>query len=265
MLPSSALQPKICPSIPRARQINLAPAGDSPLIPHVKLSVILSILQGIASAKHGKHGGVFDWVARLGAPGIFIVALIDASIVPLAIPGSTDLLLLWLIARGANPWLYVSCAVAGGLVGGYTTWRLGKKGGEEALKRYVSKRLQNQVRGWSQSHPILAVMLPAVLPPPIPLWPFLLAAGALGVTWRRFLLAFGAGRALRYSLVGWLAVRYGRHMIKIWSKTLSQWSGPILWTFVILTVAGIVYSLWKTRRRNQGSSSTPHLQPDHAK
>jgi membrane protein YqaA with SNARE-associated domain len=243
----------------------LLSSGDSPLTPHVKLMVSFSILQVSASPEHGKHAGVFHWVARLGAPGVFGIALVDATIIPLAIPGSTDLLLLWLIARGANPWLYVSCAVAGSLVGGYSTWRLGKKGGEEALKRYVSPRLQKRVQGWSQSHPVLAVMLPAVLPPPIPLWPFLLAAGALGATWQRFLLAFGAGRALRYSLVGWLAVHYGRRMIKIWSKTLSQWSGPILWTFVILTVAGIVYSLWKTKRFGRGSSSTPPLQPDHAK
>ncbi len=233
--------------------------------PNVQLVVTFSFLQGTTSPGRGKHTGVFHWIVRLGPVGIFGIALVDASIIPLAIPGSTDLLLLWLIAGGANPWLYVSCAIAGSLAGGFTTWRLGKKGGEEALKRYVSKRLQKRVQGWSQTHPILAVMLPAMLPPPIPLWPFLLAAGALGATWKRFLMAFGAGRTVRYCLVGWLAVRYGRHMIKIWSKTLARWSAPIMWTFVILTVAGLVYSIWKTRRHDRGSSGTTSLQPNHAK
>jgi membrane protein YqaA with SNARE-associated domain len=222
------------------------------------------LLDESTNPAHGKHSGVFHWLVHLGAVGVFGVSIVDASIIPLAIPGSTDLLLLWVVAHGANPWFYVICAVTGSLIGGYTTWRLGKKGGEEALKRYVSPRLQDRVKGWSQTHPLLAVMLPAVLPPPIPLWPFLLAAGALGATWQRFLAAFGAGRTLRYTLVGWLAVHYGRHMIKIWSKTLNQWSVPISWTFVILTAAGIVYSIWKSKRTLRRSPRAQPLQPKHA-
>jgi membrane protein DedA with SNARE-associated domain len=91
------------------------------------------------------------------------------------------------------------------------------------------------------------VFMPAVLPPPIPLWPFLLAAGALGASWKRFLTAFGAGRALRYGLVGWLAVTYGRQVIRLWSKTLDKWGAPILWTFIGLTVLGLAFSIWKLR------------------
>jgi membrane protein YqaA with SNARE-associated domain len=187
------------------------------------------------------------WLAHFGALGVFGVSLVDASIIPLAIPGSTDLLLLWLISRGGSPYLLVSCAVAGSLVGGWTTWRLGKKGGEAAIRRYVSPRLQGRVHGWSQKHPVLVVFLPAILPPPIPLWPFLLAAGALGATGRRFLAAFGSGRAFRYSLMGWLAMRYGRHIVMAWSQTLERWSAPILGTFVLLTVAGLAFGIWRVR------------------
>jgi membrane protein YqaA with SNARE-associated domain len=196
-------------------------------------------------------------IAHFGAPGVFAVSFVDASIVPLAIPGSTDLLLLWLISRGGNPWLFVSCAVAGSLLGGWTTWRLGKKGGDEAIRRYVSPRLQSRVQGWSQHHPLLVVFLPAILPPPIPLWPFLLAAGAFGATSRRFLVTFGAARTLRYSLVGWLAIRYGRRITKAWSATLEHWSMPILWTFILLTVAGIAFSIWKLRRTARREPGSP--------
>lgn len=212
----------------------------------------------------GKHAGAFHWLVHLGAPGVFGVSLVDASIIPLAIPGSTDLLLLWLIAHGANPWFYVACAVGGSLLGGFTTWRLGKKGGQEAIKRYVPTRLQKRVHGWSEKHAILAVMLPAVLPPPIPLWPFLLAAGALGATWKRFLVAFGTGRTMRYGVVGWLAVHYGRHVISLWSKTLDRWTAPILWTFVIMTAAGLVYSIWKIKRTNRRSPEGTSWQPTHS-
>lgn len=225
--------------------------------------MIADLLQAGDPAQ-GKHAGAFHWLVHLGAPGVFGVSLVDASIIPLAIPGSTDLLLLWLIAHGANPWLYVACAVSGSLLGGFTTWRLGKKGGQEAIKRYVPQRLQKRVRGWSEKHAILAVMLPAILPPPIPLWPFLLAAGALGATWKRFLVAFGTGRTMRYGVVGWLAVHYGRHMIRLWSKTLDRWTAPILWTFVIMTAAGLVYSIWKIKGTNRRSPEGTSWQPTHS-
>ncbi len=201
----------------------------------------------LLAGKGARRPSTLRWLAHFGAPGVFAVSLVDASIIPLAVPGSTDLLLLWLISRGDNPYLLVSCAVIGSLIGGWTTWRLGKKGGEAAIRRYVPPRLQSRVHGWAEDHPLLVVFLPAILPPPIPLWPFLLAAGALGATARRFLVAFGAGRALRYSLMGWLAIRYGRHIIKAWSATLDEWSAPILWTFTGLTAAGLAFSIWKLR------------------
>ena len=204
----------------------------------------------------GHKGAIFRWVAHLGAVGVFAVSLVDATIVPLAIPGSTDLLLLWLISNGRNPYFLGACAVVGSLIGGYTTWRLGKKGGDAAIEKYVPRRLQKRIQGWAQKHSILSVLLPAVLPPPVPLWPFLLAAGALGATWQRFLLAFGLGRTLRYGLVGWLAVKYGRHMVKLWAAALEKWGTPILSIFLALTVGGLAFSLWKLR---QARRSDPGL------
>lgn len=214
--------------------------------------------KGNPAAGHSTKAKAFRWLVHLGAPGVFGVSLVDATVVPLAIPGSTDLLLLWLIAQGGNPYLLVSCGVVGSLIGGYTTWRLGKKGGEAALKRYVPPRLQNRVHGWAQHHPMWSVFMPAILPPPIPLWPFLLAAGALGASWQRFLTAFGLGRSLRYSIVGWLAVRYGRGMIKLWSSTLDKWSTPIFWTFIGISVLGSAYGVWKFRKRSREIGSEAH-------
>jgi membrane protein YqaA with SNARE-associated domain len=211
----------------------------------------------ILAVIEAKKPSTLHRLAHLGAPGVFAVSFVDATIIPLAIPGSTDLLLLWLVSRGGNPWLLVSCAVAGSLLGGWTTWRIGKKGGEEAIRRYVPPRLQSRVHTWSQHHPLLVVFLPAILPPPIPLWPFLLAAGAFGATSRRFLVTFGAARTLRYSLVGWLAIRYGRRITKAWSATLEHWSAPILWTFILLTVAGIAFGIWKFRRASPRERGSP--------
>lgn len=187
------------------------------------------------------------WLTRMGPLGLFFVAVVDSSPIPLPIPGSTDLLLLWLVAHDGDPWLLAAIAIAGSLVGGYTTWGVGRKGGEAALHRYVPARLLGRVVKWVERHRILAVFLPAVLPPPIPLSPFLLASGALGVSRGRFLAIYGAARTLRYSVIAWLAVAYGRHAIRLWSGTLEKWSKPLIFLFVGLMVAGICFGIWKVR------------------
>jgi membrane protein YqaA with SNARE-associated domain len=188
-----------------------------------------------------------------------MVAVVDSTIIPMPVPGSTDLVLLWLVSHRGNPLLLVPIAIAGSLIGGYSSWHLGNKGGEAALKKYVPARFLERITGWAERHPGLAVFVPAVLPPPIPLSPFLLAAGALSVSWRRFLLAFGAARTIRYSLIAWLAVVYGRRVMRLWSATLEKWSAPLIWTFVTLMVAGVGYGIWNFRRQDAPRSDAPAL------
>jgi membrane protein YqaA with SNARE-associated domain len=187
------------------------------------------------------------WLSHAGVLGLFSVAVIDSSVVPLPLPGSTDLLLLWLVAHGGDPWLLTLSAVAGSILGGYTTWQIGRKGGHAVLRHYVPARLLRRVVMWVERHPVLSVLLPAMLPPPIPLLPFVLASGALDVSRRRFLAVFSAARALRYSLVAWLAVEYGRRVAQIWSGSLQKWSALLLCAFVGLMVAGVSFGLWKIR------------------
>jgi membrane protein YqaA with SNARE-associated domain len=188
------------------------------------------------------------WIMHLGALGIFIVAAVDSSVIPLVIPGSTDLLLLWLVANGGDPWLLTPCVVAGSILGGYTTWHIGRRGGEAALRQYVPARLLVRIVDWVEHHPILSVFLPAMLPPPIPLLPFALGSGALGVSRRRFLTVFGAARSLRYCFVAWLGVTYGRGIVRFWSGSLRQWSGPLLFAFGGLLTIGACIGIWKIRK-----------------
>jgi len=213
--------------VPHTARVPVAPAHQ-PLMPH--------------------------WLTHLGIPGLFFVAVIDSSVIPLPLPGSTDLLLLWLVSHGGDPWLLALCAIAGSILGGYTTWEAGRKGGEEALSRYVPARLLGRIVGWVERHRILAVFLPALLPPPIPLLPFALAAGALGVSRIRFLIVYGAARTLRYSFIAWLGVAYGRKIEHMWAGTIQKWSTPLLYVFAGLLVASVSYGIWKIRSLRKADS-----------
>lgn len=185
------------------------------------------------------------WLIHLGALGVFAVSALDASPIPLPLPGSTDLLLLLLVAHRGIPWLLFLAALSGSVFGAYTTWSAGKKGGASMVQRYVPERMLKKIESWVKRNGMLTVAVACILPPPIPLLPFLLCAGAFEVERKRFLASFTIARGLRYGLEAWLGVVYGRRMIRWWSHYLAGWSGIILWTFITLLVAAVIFGIWK--------------------
>lgn len=200
------------------------------------------------------------WLLHFGVFGVFGVALVDSSPIPLPVPGSTDVLILILGAHGEFPWLLALAGVAGSVLGGYLTWKAGKKGGEAMLERYVRKRYRSHIHRWVKGHGIRTVALAALLPPPIPLLPFLLAAGALGVTRRQLFIALGIARSLRYGAEAALAVIYGRQILHWANKYLAGWSNIILYTFLGLIAAGILFGIWKYRH-DQHRQASPDQHP----
>ncbi len=209
-------------------------------------------LDGILQAKRANnpsHHSLFPhWLIHLGIPGLFAVAVIDSSPIPLPLPGSTDLLLLLLILNGANIFLVTAAAIAGSAVGGYSCWVTGSKGGEALLQRYMPARFRARLVTWAKMHSTLSIFLSCILPPPIPLTPFLVAAGVLGVSRNRFLIVLTTARTLRYGAVAWAAKTYGRVVVRQWTSNLAGWSGPIEWTFVVLLTGSIVFGIWQYRR-----------------
>lgn len=193
---------------------------------------------------------------NLGGAGLFFLAVVDSSVVPIPMPGSTDLILLLLTAYRSSsitsPIEFASCAFAGSIVGGYLAWAAGKKGGEAALQRLGKGRFVKRVQGWVKRNGMLSVALAAVHPPPVPLLPFTLAAGALGLSLTRFFIAYSLGRALRYGAIAWLGYRYGRQMLVWWQKDLKGWTVPILTVYIGLIVLGGVYGFWKYRKQQKG-------------
>jgi membrane protein YqaA with SNARE-associated domain len=201
-----------------------------------------------AAIHHAAHKHLMPhWLIHLGAVGVFVVSIIDSSIIPLPLPGSTDLLVLLLAANQGIPWLLAMCAIVGSVIGGYLTWAAGKKGGEGMLHRHVPKRLLGPIERWVKRNGVLTVCVGSILPPPIPLLPFLLSAGALGVPRNQFLASFTIARTVRYSVVAWLGATYGRRVIRLWSQYLAGWSETILWIFLGLLIAAILFGIWKYR------------------
>jgi membrane protein YqaA with SNARE-associated domain len=201
----------------------------------------------LAAKAVAHHRLIPAWVLHFGLFGVFAISFLDASPIPLPIPGSTDILILVLGVHGESPWLLAPMGIAGSLVGGWFTWKAGQKGGEAMLERYVSKRLRSRIETQIRRHGVLTVCVAAILPPPIPLLPFLLAAGALGVTSKQLFAALGIARTLRYGAEAALSLIYGRRILRWFNHYLAGWSSVILYTFLGLLAAAIIFGIWKYR------------------
>jgi membrane protein YqaA with SNARE-associated domain len=196
-----------------------------------------------------------------GIAGVFAVSIVDSSFVPLPIPGITDIMTVVLAARHANLILLVAAGTAGSFLGGLFSWKVGHAGGMAFLEKHVSPRILKPVCGWMERHAILAVALPAVLPPPMPLSPFVLAAGALNMPRKKFLTAFTLSRLARHTAAAALGVHYGPHVIRIWNAVMSKWSTPILivlWSAILLSCAFAFFKLWKTSRDMRVQTTPAH-------
>jgi membrane protein DedA with SNARE-associated domain len=218
----------------------------------MKWPKVTAFLGAAADTPPATRTSALRWLMNLGGVGLFALAVVDSSVVPIPLPGSTDLLLLLLSAFRsqslASPMLFASCAFAGSVVGGYTTWAAGKKGGEAALDRLGKGRFVRRIQGWVKRNGMLSVALASMLPPPVPLMPFLLAAGALGLSRGRYLISYCTARAVRYGVVAWLGYKYGRQVIHLWQKDLKGWSTPIIVAYISLLVLGALWGTWKYRR-----------------
>jgi membrane protein YqaA with SNARE-associated domain len=190
----------------------------------------------------------------LGMPGLLFVSAVDSSPIPLPIPGSTDILLILLAARSGHWLLLILIATAGSAIGGYSSYKTGRVGGVLALQRYVPTRYLTSLTSWTERHSFVAVALPAILPPPMPLTPFLLAAGALKMNLRTFMGSYVGSRALRHSFTAWLGIHYGRAIVRTWNRFYARYNGEmleILCVVIALTIAVPIIILWKQSRQSK--------------
>ena len=187
------------------------------------------------------------WLISLGGPGLILLGVADNSLIPL--PGSNDVATIVLAAHHRQPWFYYSLmATAGAVLGGYLTYRMARKGGKETLEKKLSPRKAKRVYAIFERWGFASVAIPAILPPPFPIVPILLAAGAMQYPTKKFLAALTVGRGIRYSILGYLGAHYGRSIVKFF----GQYYWPVLITLVALSAITALYGFFEYKRRQKG-------------
>jgi membrane protein DedA with SNARE-associated domain len=123
---------------------------------------------------------------------------------------------------------------------------IARRAGVAALKRVTPKK-RDRIENLLGRFDLIAVMVPAVLPPPFPFKPFVLCAGVLKLKTWRFVTAIFVGRAVRFVLEGWLAIRFGEDANQI----VKQQGWKVL--IGVAAVAAIVLLVALVRARLRSS------------
>ena len=177
-----------------------------------------------------------------GPFGLFAVALLDSSFVPL--PSSADALMLLLTTTHPR-WMIVYALVAtlGSAIGCLILYYASRRAGQRALARF-SEAKQKRVKNWIERYDVISVLVASLLPPPFPFKLFVVSAGVFRFSVTRFLIAILIGRGFRFLLEGYLAVRYGAQAKVILAK-YYPWIG--LGLAVLIVVFFVVRTILKRR------------------
>jgi len=191
------------------------------------------------------------WIYHLGALGFIPLGLIDSSVIP--IPGSMDVLTIVLAARDAKLWpYYAAMATVGSVLGAFVTYRLARKGGEKTLEKRLSPKTMKKVTKIFEQRGFAAIAIPALLPPPMPLVPFVLTAGAMHYSVKKFLAAMALGRIVRYTILAYLAARYGRQSLPLLAKV----GDPLVAISVgVIVTALVVYFVVRGTKNKKRATS----------
>ena len=157
-----------------------------------------------------------EYLITYGAFGLFAVSLLDSTFVPL--PSSADALMLLLSTTNPS-WmlLYAFMATAGSALGCWILYLISRRAGARALNRF-SEAKQQRVKNWIEKYDAFSVLVATLLPPPFPFKLFVITAGVFRFSLLRFMLAIIVGRAFRFLLEGYFAVRYGAQAKEILAK-----------------------------------------------
>jgi len=193
-----------------------------------------------------------DYFVALGPFGLFTVSLLDSAFVPL--PSTADVLMVLLtVAHPKLMIVYALLATAGSAIGCVVLYYVSRRAGRGALRKF-SPAKQKKVKDWIDRYDVLSVLAASLMPPPFPLKLFVITAGVFRFSVMRFTLAILVGRMFRFSLEGYLAIRYGAQARQLFTR-YYPWIGLSL--VVLIIVFFVTRNLVKAKPGRPGERLEP--------
>ncbi len=186
---------------------------------------------------------IYGIALAIGGPGLFAIAFLDSSFISL--PQINDILVVLMVTQHKN-WMlyYAAMATLGSVAGCFAIYYLAERGGEAFLRKRLRAGQIERALALYKRHGVLALVIPALLPPPAPFKLFVLMAGVAEVPRMKFVLSIAGARGLRYVILGWLAIWYGDAALEL----MRTHGREVALVLIGLIIAGAV-GLWWMRRK----------------
>jgi membrane protein YqaA with SNARE-associated domain len=147
------------------------------------------------------------------APLMIFVGALDSSL--LTLPEVNDYITIARVANNPIEVYYFPFFPAiGSVIGCLALYRVARGGEEFLTKRFHPKHL-DRVKEIYRKWGLLALVIPALLPPPMPFKIFVAAAGALEYPAARFATVILIARLARYYFWGWLAFFFRDEVLQL--------------------------------------------------
>jgi len=178
-----------------------------------------------------------------GPLGVFALAMLDSCGVPL--PGALDASLVYLAWHSpAMAYWIASAAVLGSLCGNIGLF-LAARHGVRRFVRNPDPEKPQKFRLWFDRYGLITVFIPALLPIPLPMKPFVVSAGVMRTRFVEFLAVVLLGRMIRYFGEAYLGVVLGEHAPDFLLR--NGWT--LTWAAVVLAFVLFVMVWLNDRRR----------------
>jgi len=183
--------------------------------------------------------GVFHALQMLGLPGIFIIAILDSSLV--SIPEVNDILVVKACVENPSAvFYYPLIAASGSVIGCLILFHITRRGGQALLHKRFSKKNVERVEQFFGRYGALCLVIPSLCPPPTPFKIFVATAGALQYPRRRFIISILVGRFTRYTVEGILAAVYGRQVLDFMRGYVRDNPGTVALIITLVLLVGYI-------------------------
>ena len=186
----------------------------------------------------------------LGAWGILGLSLVDSAAIPL--PFLDPLVVSYGVISPGKAVLYCFMGALGSALGSMLPYYLGRAGGELFLLKRINRERYEKLRDRFEKQEFLAIMLPAMCPPPMPVKIFELAAGVFEMRATSYFLAVLAGKFLRFLIESILVIVYGPAILSSALHVFHRHANLSLGVVGVLVVGVGVYVMRKVFDRKRG-------------
>ncbi len=188
----------------------------------------------------------------LGIWGLGGLALIDSGFFPL--PTTMDGVVIGYVA-GNHALFFAYCLMAAvaSAIGSLIPYYVGRAGGEIFLLKRINRERYEKMRDRFENQEFLAIMIPAMLPPPTPIKAFEFAAGVFEMKPMLFATAIFCGKFIQFMACALITIFFGPALMHSLIGTLHEHLWLTILVLGLTVVILIVYVMRRVFARKRGT------------